>query len=143
MIAVDTDILVHAHRGDASLHPEASECVRQLAESPAVWTICFHTLVEFYGIVTHPKIWDFPSTPEQASDQISAWRGSPSLRVLTESTSEVEALTNLAIQSKIVGPMIHDARIASCCLEHGVSELWTVDRDFSRFSRLRTKNPLP
>lgn len=142
MIAVDSNILVHAHRGDASLHSEARDCIRQLAESPAAWAVCFHSLVEFYGIATHPKIWDRSSTPEQASNQISAWQESPSLCVLTESPSEMQALTSLAIKAKVIGPMIHDARIASCCLEHGITELWTVDRDFSRFSKLRTKNPL-
>ena len=35
-----------------------------------------------------------------------------------------------------------DARIAACCLVNGVSELWTVDRDFSRFPALRTRNTL-
>jgi uncharacterized protein len=38
--------------------------------------------------------------------------------------------------------MTHDARIAAICLQHGVREFWTVDRDFSRFSNFRTRNPL-
>jgi predicted nucleic acid-binding protein len=49
---------------------------------------------------------------------------------------------DLAMKSKTTGPKIHDARIASCCLTNGVNELWTIDRDFSRFPELRTKNPL-
>jgi predicted nucleic acid-binding protein len=32
--------------------------------------------------------------------------------------------------------------IAALCLHHGVSELWTADRDFTRFPALRTHNPL-
>ena len=42
----------------------------------------------------------------------------------------------------ISGAAIHDARIAAICLDHGVDELWTCDRDFSRFPDLRTRNPL-
>jgi predicted nucleic acid-binding protein len=38
--------------------------------------------------------------------------------------------------------MVHDARIAALCLSHGVCELWSADRDFSRFPALRTRNPL-
>ena len=38
--------------------------------------------------------------------------------------------------------MIHDARIAAICLHNGVTELWTADRDFSRFKPLKTVNPL-
>jgi uncharacterized protein len=37
---------------------------------------------------------------------------------------------------------VHDARIAALCAGHGVRELWTVDRDFSRFPGLTTRNPL-
>lgn len=142
MIALDTNLLVHAHRIDASLHPEAKACLKKLAENPAPWGICYHNLVEFYGVVSHPKIWSMPSTPGQAADQIAAWRDSPSLHVLTDSTEDMRQLMTLAKNAKVIGPMIHDARIASCCLVHGVRELWTVDRDFSRFPGLRTRNPL-
>ena len=44
--------------------------------------------------------------------------------------------------SGVTGPKIHDARIAALCLDHGVDELWTSDRDFSRFRALRVRNPL-
>jgi predicted nucleic acid-binding protein len=38
--------------------------------------------------------------------------------------------------------MVHDARVAAICIAHGVNEFWTVDRDFSRFPDLPTRNPL-
>jgi len=44
--------------------------------------------------------------------------------------------------SSVRGPQVHDARIAAICLENGVRELWTADRDFSRFPELKTRNPL-
>ena len=37
--------------------------------------------------------------------------------------------------------MIHDAHIVALCLEHGVSEIITGDRDFSRFEGLKIVNP--
>jgi hypothetical protein len=40
------------------------------------------------------------------------------------------------------GSLIHDAGIAVCRQVNGIAELWTVDRDFSRFPRLRCRNPL-
>ncbi len=142
MIALDTNLLVHAHRRDASLHDEANACVKRLAEDPGPWGICFHSLIEFYGVVTHSRIWSRASTPSQVEDQIAAWRESPSLRILVESPDDIRKLMDLSKAAKVVGPMIHDARIASCCLVNGIRELWTVDRDFSRFSELRVRNPL-
>ena len=142
MIALDTNILVHAHRADASLHDKAKEVVRSLAESPAPWAICYHSLIEFHAVVTRARLWQTPSTPEQATDQIQAWRESPSLRILLDSEDALDSLIGLAKESRVSGPTIHDARIVACCQSHGVSELWTVDRDFSRFPSIKTSNPL-
>ncbi len=51
-------------------------------------------------------------------------------------------LSALIKRGQVVGGMIHDARIAAICIHHGVSVLWTADRDFSRYPLLKTKNPL-
>lgn len=142
MIALDTNILVHAHQREADLHDEAVQVIRELAESPATWAICFHSLVEFYAVVTHSKLWRLPSSPRQALDQIAAWRESPSFRLLSDNDATLDLLGQLAQSAKISGGQIHDARIAACCLNFGVRELWTVDRDFSRFPKLATRNPL-
>ncbi len=142
MIAVDTNILVHAHQKEADLHERANDVVRHLAESPTPWGVCHHNLVEFYAVATHPRLWKLPSTPEQACRQIAAWRESPSIRILMDNLSTLDQWLQAAIRSKVRGGQVHDARIAACCLSHGVKELWTVDRDFSRFPGLKTRNPL-
>jgi predicted nucleic acid-binding protein len=41
-----------------------------------------------------------------------------------------------------VAAALGDARIATLCLQHGVAELWTNDRDFARFRGLKIVNPL-
>jgi uncharacterized protein len=142
VIAVDTNVLVYAHRQDATLHSEAGRRVRGLAESPAPWALLWPCLHEFYSIVTHPRIYDPPTSQEQAADQISAWLESPSVVVLSEGETHWAALRELLRTGKVTGPLVHDARIAALCLSHGVSELWTADRDFGRFPRLKAVNPL-
>lgn len=142
MIAVDTNLLVHAHQREASFHTRARESIRQLAEAPAPWAICLHSFIEFYAITTHPKIWKKPSAPAEAFSQIEAWRESPSLRVLSDSPGLLDRLQDLAVAAHVRGGMIHDARIAAACLAAGVAEFWTVDRDFSRFPNLKIRNPL-
>ena len=142
MIAVDTNLLVHAHQREASLHPKAKEVMRNLAESPTPWAACLQSFVEFYGVVTLPKLWKKPSTPEEAIEQIQAWRESPSLRILCDTPGVLDKLAEFAVNGTVRGALIHDAKIAACCLVRGVGELWTVDRDFSRFPALKTRNPL-
>jgi predicted nucleic acid-binding protein len=73
---------------------------------------------------------------------VAAWRSTPSLRFLGEGSRHIELLIELAVEGRAAGAKIHDARIAAICLEHGVSELWTADRDFGRFPSLKTRNPL-
>ncbi|MGJ3243735.1 MAG: type II toxin-antitoxin system VapC family toxin [Opitutales bacterium] len=142
MIAVDTNLLVHAHRRDAVFHQEAVNCLQQLAGDPAPWAVCYHSLIEFFGVVTRAGLWRTPSPPETGLDQIRAWKEAPTLQILTDNAITYSRLEQLVRQAKIRGTLIHDARIAACCLAHGVAELWTVDRDFSRFPDLKTSNPL-
>jgi toxin-antitoxin system PIN domain toxin len=142
VIAVDTNLLVHAHQREAQLHGKAAATIRQLAQGQRPWGVCLHSLIEFCGVVTLPRLWRLPSTPAQAVEQIAAWRESPSLRILADDASLLDQFFDLLVQGNVHGGMVHDARIAATCLMHGVSEFWTVDRDFSRFPDLHTRNPL-
>ncbi len=142
MIAIDTNILVYAHRSDGQWHEPAAAVVQQLAEGAPAWAIPWPCLHEFLAIATHPRVFDPPSTPTQAIEQVDAWIASPSLVLLVEGVDHWRQLLDLLRAGRVRGPMVHDARIAAICMENGVSEFLTSDRDFSRFPRLRTRNPL-
>jgi toxin-antitoxin system PIN domain toxin len=142
MIALDTNILVHAHRRDAPFHIAAKQSIVTLSEGKAAWAIPWPCLHEFFGVVTHPRVFSPPSTPDEAINQIEIWMESPTLHLLSEDETHWPQLRNLIVQAKLQGPMVHDARIAALCLSHGVYELWSADRDFSRFPALRAHNPL-
>ena len=143
MIAVDTNILVYAHRREASFHAKAQGTVRELAEGDQTWSIPWPCVYEFISVVTNPRIWkEQVTSQEQASAQVKAWLNSPSLRLLAETSDFYEILEPLANRPKVRGAVIHDARIAALCLAHGVDELLTKDRDFQLFPELNTRDPL-
>lgn len=142
MIAVDTNILVYAHRADSVWNRRAFACLRDLAEGAQTWAIPWPCLHEFLAIVTHPRVWDPPTPITGALDQVSAWLASPTLMVLAEGGPYWSELTKLATAGRIQGARVHDARVVALCRVHGVKELWTADRDLSRFPVLRTRNPL-
>lgn len=142
MIAVDTNVLIYAHRKDSAFHGPAYGRLLSLAEGKAPWAIAWPCLHEFLAIVTHPRIYSPPTPLETALDQVQAWLESPGLQLLHESPGYWEELKGLASRGQISGPRVHDARIAALCLHHGITELWTADRDFSRFPDLNTVNPL-
>ena len=142
MTAVDTNILVYAHREDAEWHDRAAPAVAGLAESSREWAIPWPCLHEFLAIVTHPRIFRTPTPLELALGQIDAWLESPSLVVLSENDEYPGTLREVVLASRVAGARIHDARVAALCLSHGVRELWTADRDFSMFSQIKFRNPL-
>ena len=142
MIAVDTNVLVYAHRADSPFHSAAMARIRQLAEGRAPWALPWPCAHEFFSVVTHPRIYDPPTTTAQAIAQLDAWLESPSVVPVSEGGAYWPALRALLADGKISGPAVHDAGIAALCLANGVSALWTADRDFSRYPRLRAVNPL-
>jgi toxin-antitoxin system PIN domain toxin len=142
VIAVDTNVLVYAHREDSPWHARALQVLTGLAEGRSPWAIPWPCLHEFLAIVTHPRIYRPPTPLAIAIDQVSAWLESPTLVRLGENESYWEALRECLSVGRVVGSQVHDARVAALCLAHGVRELWTHDRDFGRFSSLVVRNPL-
>jgi toxin-antitoxin system PIN domain toxin len=142
VIGLDTNLLVYAHRKDSSFHARAAAIVRALAENSAPWAIAWPCIHEFFAIVTHPRIYDPPTPAERAIDQIDAWLESPKCVLLTETGRHWPTLRAMLLEAKVVGPKVHDARIAALCVQHGVRELWSADRDFGRFPHIRVRNPL-
>jgi len=142
MIAVDTNLLVYAHREDSPWHEAAYGCIEALAEGRAPWGIPWPCIHEFLAITTHPRIYDPPTPLHQALAQVEAWLESPSLVLLAETDAYWKELPALAVSAKVSGAQVHDARIAALCRLHGIRELWTADRDFGRFAGLNVRNPL-
>ena len=142
MIAIDTNILVYAHRADSPHHEKASAALAACAQSRLAWCIPWPCIHEFFAVVTHLRIYSPPTPPKKALDQINAWLESPSLILLAETATHWPTLQALLANAKTIGPAVHDARIAALCLSHGVRELWSADRDFRRFSELKVVDPL-
>ena len=143
MIAVDTNILVYAHRRESRHHRVAGSIIRGLAEGSDAWAIPWPCCYEFLSVVTNPRIWkDNPTSPEQAWRQLMAWVASPSLRLIGETEDFPKILESFVRRPRVVGGVVHDARIAAICVAHGAEALLTRDRDFSRFPELKTQDPI-
>jgi toxin-antitoxin system PIN domain toxin len=139
LLAVDTNVLVYAFFNDSPFHESAQNVLTQLADSPAAWAIPWSCIHEFYSVVTHPKTFGVPGITERAQLQIATWLKSPSLQMLGETSAHWSTLQRLLSAGDVAGPVVHDARIAALCISHGVTELITLDRDFSRFPELTVR----
>ena len=141
MIALDTNILVYAHRADSIHHTAAQELLSSLAEGDEPWGIPWPCVYEFLRVVTHPRIFDPPTDLTDALEDTVSLLESSSIRMLGEGPNHIMHLVRMADAGNARGNLIHDAHIAALALENGVTELWTVDRDFARFTGLRVRNP--
>lgn len=141
MIAVDTNILVYARRAESLHHPAARELLGRLAEGERPWGLPWPCVYEFIRVVTHPRVFDPPTKLKDALDGVASLLESPSVMLLGEGPAHTAHMLRSITSGEAAGNLAHDAHIVALALEHGVSELWTTDRDFLRFEGLRTRNP--
>ena len=141
MRAVDTNVLVHAEIVGSEHHPAARRALETLADGPTPWAIPWPCVYEFLRLVTHPRIFHPPVPMERALADLSASLAAPSLVLLAETPRHAAVMASLLRASGAAGNLVHDAHIAALCLEHGVTELMTGDRDFLRFAPLKVVNP--
>ena len=136
MIAVDTNVLIYAHRAETDLHATAAGELVALAEGAAHWGLPIFCAVEFLRVVTHRRVFNPPSTLAQAVDFLEGVSASPSCRIILPGGGFFGLLTAASRRADARGNLMFDAQIAALCREHGISELLTNDRDFERFDDL-------
>jgi hypothetical protein len=142
VIAVDTNLLVYAHRTDSEFHSESKVLVESLSGGSEAWAIPWPCAHEFLAIVTNPRIFKIPTPLAAALATIRNLHDDSGATFLAEGEDYLDRLESVATAARVQAGAIHDARVAAICLFHGVRELWSADRDFSRFATVRVRNPL-
>jgi len=137
MIAVDTNVLIAAHRSEHTQHEKALERLREVAEGQAPWGLPIFCIAEFLRVVTHPKVFTPPSSIEVAIEFVDRLTESPGLRLLLPTARFWSHFRSAVRSGAARGNLVFDAQIAAVCEEHGVVDLMTGDRDFSRFPAVR------
>jgi toxin-antitoxin system PIN domain toxin len=140
LIALDTNLLVYAHRSATPEHKAARAAIERAAASSA-WGIPAPVVAEFWSVVTHPAASGRPSKPDQARRFLAA---------LADAGAEVWStgagfglrLAQLAEDLDVRGNRIFDLQIALCAFEGGARELWSHDTRFVTIPGLRLVQPL-
>ena len=143
MIAIDTNLLVYAHRTEMPFHERARQVVADAVGGPEPVAVPWPCVHEFLAVVSNPRIFTDPTPMDLALDAIGRLLNSLSGGFLAEGEGYLDAFERIVRPAHLQGAVVHDARIAALCLHHGVRVLWSADRDFSRFPKLAVANPLP
>ncbi|MDA0989834.1 MAG: PIN domain-containing protein [Verrucomicrobia bacterium] len=129
MIALDTNILIYAHRGGAARHRAAQAYIQRAADAGA-WGLASPVVAEFWSQVTHPRFPGGASTSQQAAaflDSIVA----AGARVLLPRPAFAASLIRDAADLGVSGVRIFDLQIALIAVGGGATELWTYDARFT------------
>ncbi len=104
MNAVDTNLIVYAHRTDNAMHERARSFLEGIL--PAGIGIPYHCLIEFLAIVTSPRIFKTPTPVDRAIEQVRALLQIDGVRVLAESTESFESCARLLGQTNLSGASV-------------------------------------
>jgi toxin-antitoxin system PIN domain toxin len=137
LIAVDTNVLIYAHRSETERHAEALRRLRVLAEGDSPWGLPVFCIAEFVRVVTHLRVFTPPTDLRTALDFVDRLLESPSSRLLLPGQSYASTFRGVCETAEVRGNLAFDAQIVASCIEHGVRELITADRDFARFAAIR------
>ncbi len=140
MRAVDTNILVYSEIISSAHHRTARSLLTELAEGVVPWAIPWPCIYEFVRVVTHPRVFSPPVPLTVVLHDLDQILRSTTLVLLSETERHADLMKSILDASGVAGNLLHDAHIAALCLEHGISEFITGDRDFSRFP-IRLFNP--
>lgn len=139
MIAVDTNVLIYAHRAETRLHAAAGRDLVAMAEGETRWGLPVFCIAEFIRVVTHRRVFNPPSTLPQATGFLQGIIASPSCRIVRPGPGFTGLLIETIQQAGAKGNLVFDAQIVALCRERGIATILTNDRDFDRFRDVRAR----
>lgn len=142
MIAIDTNLLIYAHRNALPEHRAARRAIEQASHDPRGWGIALPSVSEFWAIVTHPLSLGGPSTARQARGFLESLITEAGARLWMAREGFWDRLLRLAGELRVQGPRIFDLQIGLTAFDNGAVEIWTHDARFVSFAGLRVHDPI-
>lgn len=141
MIAIDTNLLIYAHRSATVEHRAARSAIETACGAQGGCGVTLPSVAEFFSIVTHATASGRPSSPKAAADFLMALREG-GVEILGPGSSFAARLVQMAADLAVTGVRIFDLQIGLCALDGGATELWTHDGNFVKIPGLVIRDPL-
>ena len=142
MIAVDTNLLVYAHRAGVREHRAAQRAIETAANDARGWGISLPSVSEFWSIVTHPLAQGGPSRPGKAMSFLTSLVETGGMRIWLPRAGFAVRLMQLASDLRVSGVRVFDLQIGLTAFDNGAAEIWSHDAAFVRIPGLAVVDPL-
>lgn len=141
MLLPDVNVLVYAHREDAHDHALYREWLESIINGDEAYGLADLVLSGFMRVVTHPRVFNPPSSVDDALAFAAVLRERPNCVPIAPAARHWNLFTSLCRRAGARGNLVPDAYLAALAIESG-SEWITTDRGFARFPGLRWRHPL-
>ena len=141
MIALDTNILVYAHRSRVPEHRASVRALERARRDARGWGVALTSVVEFWSVVTHPAAPGRPSTADEARAIIETLTAEAGGRIWVPGERFRERLLALAARLDVRGPRVFDLEIALTGFDAGATEMWTLDGRFVTVPGVEVRRP--
>ena len=138
---LDVNILVYAADETSDRHDRARQLLEWVATTRTITYLFWPVVLGYLRIITHPAILRYPLSAAEAVADIDGLISRPQIIVAGESERFWSTFTAVARSVSPTGDLVPDAHLVSLMGEHGVSTIWTNDRDFRKFDGIKGKNP--
>lgn len=141
MILMDVSVLVYAHREDVRDHYAYREWVESVINSNRAFGYSELVLSNVIRVVTHPKVFEQPSSMDLAIAFTEQIRSAPNAVGLSPGNNHWELFLQCLGQISAKGNDVAGAYHAALALEWDCDWM-TTDKGFRRFKGLRVRHPL-
>jgi toxin-antitoxin system PIN domain toxin len=141
VIIIDANILLYAYNRSASQHPKAQSWLEEALSGSETIGLPWAIVLAFLRIGTNPRAFPQPLSMSEAVAIVSEWFAQPVVRIIEPTDRHWALLAAMLPAAQVKGPLVTDAHLATLAIEHGAT-LYSTDSDFSRFPRLRWRNPI-
>lgn len=141
MILVDVNLLLYAYNPSAENHRKARLWLEEALSGQEPLAFSWLVILAFLRLITNRRIFPEPLSQAEAVLIVSKWLQRSQAVVVNPGENHWKILQQTMSAGKAAGPLVTDAHLAALAIEHGAT-LYTTDRDFTRFPKLKFQNPL-
>lgn len=141
MIFVDANILLYAENSGSPLNRKALKWWSSALSGEEPVCLCWEVINAFIRIGTNPRVFNNPLSTSEALDRVSSWINQPCARIIHPTARHWDIFTDMLISGQASANLVSDAHLAALAIEHNCT-LYSTDKDFKRFPKIKYKNPL-